>query len=201
MLIYWVTERERVRKLEELSAPRPWSDDPIFQRASFCNVERERDAVTVWIRENWREPNRDNPDVWFLMLVARLINAPEVLSAITLPLPWDRDRFVAEMAARKAQGLPLERAAYVIHASPDGRPKYLFLADDILSPLWAARAAVRPRPSDTCKSFFDRLMMFNGIGSFYAGQIIADTKFTLATFRRDGLVGLRRRRTWFRPLA
>ena len=178
LLIYWVTERERVRKLKESSAPRPWSDDPIFQRASFCNVERERDAVTVWIRENWREPNRDNVDVWFLMLVARLINAPEVLSAITLPLPWDRDRFVTEMAARKAQGLPLERAAYVIHASPDGRPKYLFLADDILSPRWAARAAVRPRPSDTCKSFFDRLMTSNGIGSFYAGQIIADTKFT-----------------------
>ena len=42
-------------------------------------------------------------DVWFLMLVARLINALEVLSAITLPLPWDRDRFVTEMAARSTR--------------------------------------------------------------------------------------------------
>ena len=175
--LYWITERERVRQRKEAGAPLPWSDDPIFQRASFCNVERERDRVTVWIREHWREPHRDDPDVWFLMVVARLINAPEVLGAITLPLPWDRDRFVAEMAARRAQQLPLERAAYTINAPADGRPKYLYLADDIFSPLWAAREAVRPKPGDTCQLFFDRLTAFSGIGSFYAGQFVADTKF------------------------
>jgi DNA polymerase I-like protein with 3'-5' exonuclease and polymerase domains len=178
LLIYFVTERERVRKLKEAGAPRPWSEDPIFQRASFCNVEREHDRTTVWIRENWREPYRDDPDVWFLMLVARLINAPKVLGAISLPLPWDRSRFVAEMAARKAQGLPLERAAYTIPTGGSRYPnKFDFLAQCIFDPLWDARAHVRPRQGDTCQAFFDRLRDFDFLGDFLAGQVVADTKF------------------------
>ncbi len=178
LTIYWIAEREQVRKRKESGASEPWSDDPIFRRASFCNVERERDRTTVWICEHWRDPNRDNPDVWFLMLVARLINAPEVLGAITLPLPWDRDRFIAEMAARKAQGLPLERAAYIIPVGRGYANKFEFLARRVFDPLWNAREHVRPRPGDTCQAFFERLLTFDFLGTFLAGQIVADTKFT-----------------------
>ena len=55
LLVYWITEREAVRKRRADGDPPPWSDDRIFQR-KFCNVERERDAVSVWIREHWRDP-------------------------------------------------------------------------------------------------------------------------------------------------
>jgi DNA polymerase bacteriophage-type len=174
----FAVERELVRLKKEAGEPRPWSDDPVFQKASLCNIRREDDRTTIWVREHLREPNRDHLDVWFLMLVRVLINAPEVLGAITLPLPWDRDRFVAEMAERKARGLRLERAAYTINAPADGRPKYLYIADDILGPLWAARETVRPRSGNSCQSLFERLIAFPGIGPFYAGQVVADTKFT-----------------------
>lgn len=178
LTIDWIAERLQVSKRKESGAPAPWSDDPIFRRASFCNVERERDRTTVWIREHWRDPNCDNPDVWFLMLVARLINAPEVLAAITLPLPWDRDRLIAEMAPRKAQGMSLERAAYTIPAGRGYANKFEFLAHEIFDPLWAAREHVRPHTGDTCQDFSERLLRFKYLDTFLAGQVVADTKFT-----------------------
>jgi hypothetical protein len=189
MMLYWIQERECVHKLKELGTPLdeavklgaryPWSKDPIFQHNRFCNIERERDATTVWVREHWRDPHRDNPHVWFLMVVARMINWSPTLGAITLPLPWDRDRFVAEMAERKAQKLKLfNTPAYRPYIPSDGRTLHLGLADDILSPLWAARERVRPRASDTCRSFFERLRTFKYISDFRAGQFVADTKFT-----------------------
>jgi hypothetical protein len=177
--LYFAAEREQIRIKKERGDPAPWTDDPVMRAGSFCNVERERDRVTVWIREHWRDPYRDNPDVWFLMTFARLINAPEVLGAIALPLPWDCGRTVAEMAARKAQGLSLERAAYMIPAGPRGKPKYRHLAETLFDPLWAAREHVRPRSgNDLCQAFYERLLAFDGLGTFLAAQIVADVKYT-----------------------
>jgi 5-hmdU DNA kinase-like protein len=98
LLLSWIREREAVRLKREAGASLPWSDDPVFQRERFCNVERESDAVTCWIRENWREPFRADPDAWFLLAIARLGgNDPRTLAQITPPLPWDKERYLAEM--------------------------------------------------------------------------------------------------------
>jgi hypothetical protein len=51
--IYWIKERETVRNLKEMGLPKPWSIDPVFQVTYFCNVNREHDKVTRWIRENY----------------------------------------------------------------------------------------------------------------------------------------------------
>jgi hypothetical protein len=101
--LYWPRERESIRKRREADEPPPWSDDQIFQRP-FCNVERENDRVSVWIREHWREPYRNDPNVWFLMAVARLGgNDPRILAEIAPPLPWDRERYLAEFKAKTSR--------------------------------------------------------------------------------------------------
>ena len=58
--------------------PRPWSDDPIFQTKRFTNVFREDDKVTVWFRENVRDPMRSRPEVMLATVVFRLTTRPEV---------------------------------------------------------------------------------------------------------------------------
>jgi hypothetical protein len=58
------------------------TDDPILQRFRFCNVYRELDAVTVWIRENIREPFADHEHLWFMLAVARHINWPDTLAEL-----------------------------------------------------------------------------------------------------------------------
>jgi DNA polymerase I-like protein with 3'-5' exonuclease and polymerase domains len=175
-LVYWITEREAVRRRREAGAPAPWSEDEVFQRERFCNVERERDAVTRWIREHWRDPHRDDPDLWFLMVVARLGgNDPRILSQITTPLPWDRDRYLAEMAAK---GLKVGVRGYRTWIGPTGVPTHEHLARDLFDLLWAARDQLRPRPGDSCQAFFERLRAFDGLGTFLAAQVVADAKFT-----------------------
>ena len=60
-----------VQRKKDAGAPRPWTNDPILDEGKFCHIERERDRTTVCIRENWREPHADNPDLWFAMSLAR----------------------------------------------------------------------------------------------------------------------------------
>ena len=45
----------------------PWTEDPILRDFRFCNIYREDDKVTVWIRENWRNPHTDDQELWFAM--------------------------------------------------------------------------------------------------------------------------------------
>lgn len=57
----------------------PLTADPILAQYRFCNVFRELDRVTVWIRRNIREPFSDHPDLWMMLAIARTINWPETL--------------------------------------------------------------------------------------------------------------------------
>jgi 5-hmdU DNA kinase, helical domain len=63
-LVCWIEKREAIRVKKEAGAARPWSDDPILNEWSFCNVRREDDRTTKWVAANWREPHADDPDVW-----------------------------------------------------------------------------------------------------------------------------------------
>ena len=60
---YFRTARERynIYLSRVANDPPPWTEDPIFQKYKFCNVFREHDRVTIWLRENWREPYADHP--------------------------------------------------------------------------------------------------------------------------------------------
>src|SRR6516162_4469256 len=101
-LLYWIEEREAIRLRRAVGQSRPWTNDPILDAWSFCNVRREHDYVTTWIREHWREPHADDPDLFFAMAVARLVNWPDSLAAIGYPVPWDREHFIAVLQARRA---------------------------------------------------------------------------------------------------
>lgn len=57
----------------------PLTDDPVLQQYRFCNVFRELDRVTVWIRRNIQEPFADHPDLWLMLAIARYINWPPTL--------------------------------------------------------------------------------------------------------------------------
>lgn len=52
----------------------PWTSDPILQAWRFTNVFRELDAVTVWFRENVRDPLRDKPEVLLATVLFRWFN-------------------------------------------------------------------------------------------------------------------------------
>jgi len=175
-LLYWIKERDAIRLRRAAGQPRPWSDNPIFREWSFCNVRRECDRITTWIREKWREPHAGDPDLWFAMAVARLVNWTDSLAAIGYPVPWDRGHFIAVLQARAARGEKVWGDAYNISNGGQSVPKVEHVAG-VLDKLWARRKPLRPRPDDSLQSFYGRLKDMDGFASFMAAQVVADTKF------------------------
>src|SRR5215467_3109114 len=87
-LMAFAKERYAIAQRRAAGQKPPWTEDPILRDYRFCNVYREDDKVTAWIRENWRIPHKDDPDLWFAMLVARLLNLPESLAVMGYPVPF-----------------------------------------------------------------------------------------------------------------
>lgn len=156
--------------------PALWTDDPILKQYRFCNVYRELDTVTAWLRENWREPNADNPDLWHAFVVARHMNNIPMLEALGgATLPWDKDRFIAIAESRRLTGEKTFGAAYMIGTRHKGS-KAIYLAEFVFQPLWQARERVRPLPGDTLTSWHMQLGLWYGLASFMSAQVIADIK-------------------------
>lgn len=174
----FIKERHSIYLRRQKGAAKPWTQDPILRQYRFCNMYRELDTVTMWIRENWREPFAGDEDLWFAMAVARLLNLPSSMAAVGYPVPWSAGQFKKILALRKARGEKIFNGAYLVRADAvDTRSKADYLADKVLTPLWKRRDYVRPREGDTLATFHARLMEFRDMGSFMAAQVVADTKY------------------------
>jgi hypothetical protein len=183
-LFNFIYERHSIHTKRALGLPKPWTDDPILQSYRFCNAYRELDRETIWIKENWRDPHKYEPEVWFAMAVARFVNWSPTLAEIGYPVPWDervssytmKEHFVNTLKMREQAGEKVWTGAYLIHAGKGGS-KVAHVADNILTPLWERRDFVL-EATFSCEALSQRLQEFNGIGSFMAGQIVCDTKYT-----------------------
>jgi len=111
----FIVERERIRK--ERGDPWPWSRDPVLRNFPFCCIRREHDATTIWLYKNWCLQHWDDDDYWFAVAVARLGSKHvATLAELGYPVPWDPERFISVIRSRKARGLPVESAAYMLRA-------------------------------------------------------------------------------------
>lgn len=171
----FIKERKYIHLRRKVGLDKPWTSDKILQSYRFCNAQRENDTVTKWIAENWRDPNKGDPDVWFAMVVARLVNWPKTLDKIGYPCPWARGKF---MDAFRGEGKKFSSAYRIstngVMTGCGGKQGYL--ADKVLSNLWLNIPSKEAFKS--LAHFHSWLMMFNGLGSFLAGQVVCDTKYT-----------------------
>lgn len=163
--------RARFVRCEE----RPWTHDPILRDNRFCNVYRELDKQTIWFAENWRKTYEYDKDLWFASLVFRLVNLKETATLIT-PLPWDPENFTAALLRREDHGKVVYNNAYMISTHGVAKKKCYYLADS-LSKIWEQRDTLRYRKDEFLYEFFERLHDQFDIGSFMAGQVIADCKY------------------------
>jgi hypothetical protein len=146
-LFYWVRERESIRRRKELGlAPESWTTDPILSTWRFCNVRREDDRGTVWIRENIRERFAGHPHLWFMLCIARQVNWPDTLAALIDANAWpNRDTFEPRMVTailnqRKAKDEKVYTGAYMISApSTKGADKQAYIAETVCGALWSRR--------------------------------------------------------------
>lgn len=67
-------ERHAIYLRRRAGMPRPWTDDPVMQNYRITNLFRELDKTTTWLRENVRDPLRNEPLVLPAVALARWFN-------------------------------------------------------------------------------------------------------------------------------
>jgi hypothetical protein len=177
----WIIDREDARIGKELGLKKPWTLSPIIQQYKFTNVRREDDRVTKWIKDNWRDPYEGHPNMWFAMCVARLFNWPDTLNEITFPYTLDGFKEWSEKArvnlkAIRDNGGKVFTGAYLVSTNGVSMDKIDYIFDVVLKPLWEQGSA--PVKGETLATYHKFLTQFNGLGSFMAGQVVADLKYT-----------------------
>ena len=181
-LFAFMKERQSIYDKKTAGKPKPWTKDPILQRYKFCNIYREQDTVTKWFAANWRTPYQHDDYLWFAFIVGRFINEPTALMDISYPVPWDQAYYCRVMNKRKWKGAALFRGAY---NSPNcigevNVSKHISFATKLFTPLWDRRGEITNHleKCDTLASAFQVINAQWALGSFMAGQVIADLKFT-----------------------
>lgn len=176
-LFAFIRERYAIYERRARGEKKPWTRDPILQKYRFTNVYRELDTTTAWISTNWRTPHQDDPDLWFAMVVARLVNWPETLGRLGYPVPWTPKHFIRTIEGVRAGGSKAFGSAYIVSTNGIASDKVGYLSDNVLAPLWADRKLLRPEPGAPLQAFFTKLLPYNGMGEFMVGQVVADIKY------------------------
>lgn len=179
---YFIKEREAIRLKREAGEPYPWTTDEILQDFRFCNVRREDDKVTRWIRTNWREPYADHRNLAFAMAIARQFNYIPTLEAIGFPMTWDPTWVKAMLRDRKRKGERIYGAAYMLTGSlATGGDKIGATVDRILTPLYKngwINTVENVDQHSGLEQVYESFMGRPGFGKFLSYQCAVDIRHT-----------------------
>lgn len=178
---YWIRERENIFLRRGRGEPPPWTTDPILANYRFCNVRREDDTVTVWIRKNIRERYAGHPNLFLMLCIGRLINWPPTLEYLIRSDCWpveryDPDAFEEALRRRAESTRKVWTGAYLLGRSPGGRPRHF--SQDVIRSAWEALPRIRWILPFGLQSTHEALRQCGGWGNFLAYQVVVDARFT-----------------------
>lgn len=178
---HWIREREKCREGYDKKLPKPWSTDPILQAYRFCNVRREDDKVTKWIKNNWRDPYDGHSNMVLAMVMARTINWPDTLAEVKFPdfstsyfREW-LEEVRSIMKGRRTKGEKVWTGAYLVSTNGHQMDKIDYILDKVWTPIYEWFTW---HEDSTLEEFHKELMKFDGMGSFMSAQVVADLKYT-----------------------
>ncbi len=180
-LLAFIEERRRIRIKRESCEPWPWTKDIILQQYRFCEVYRELDRVTTWIRKNWREPYAQHNNLWFAMCIARQINWPDSLEAIGFPERWEPKRVRKILEKRKLDGKKVYTSAYLLGGGNTQGVSKIEYTVKILDNVWKSFHKVTPTFTDfqwPLQGVFEWLLQFHGFGKFLSYEVVTDLRHT-----------------------
>ena len=188
-LLYFIWEREVIRIVKERGSEKPYTQDPVLERYKFTNIRRRDDRVSKWVIENVIRPHEHNPNLWFMLLITRLINWPPALQHLIddellfrKPKEFDAQEFSNSLESFKAKRGKVYTGAYMVYPTKmdPGSVKSLAIAKHIIAPaaklggkLQEVIASEEPRLAE----FVSTLSTGFGISAFIAGQVAADLTY------------------------
>lgn len=170
----YLNERHIIYLRRQNGVAYPWTSDAILNEYSFCNVYRELDRVTEWIRVNWREPYADHPNLPFAMAMARQINWPDTLQELGFPEHWNPERLKAIMQGRMNRKEKVYTGAYMLTGTLGGT-KIEQTIDKILTPLYNNHP---PMIEDSLEETWQGYLKHAGFSGFMAYEVVTDLRHT-----------------------
>lgn len=196
--LYWVRERHAIHLRRAAGAAKPWTDDEVLRRYFFTNPYRENDKVTVWFRENVRDPLRSDPRVVFATVCFRWFNyipTGELLLRHGLLTRWSGRRARRLLGAVRDAGGKVFTGAYLVN-SPAGVGKLEGVAARV-GRVWARRRWLASRARGWrdagLRAAHRDLTSFSGLAGFTAYEVVTDLYHT------DVLAGAADADTWCNP--
>lgn len=174
-MFFFSAERHRMQVRRSRGESWPWTDDPILTEYHFCNIFRELDKTTIWIKRRFLGEHQDHPNLWFAACLARRINYPPTLMELGFPLTWDPDRTVQVMRDRMARGEKTfnPNAYRMVGGSSVGGDMTGHIVNRLLQPLWDARE-IRPLSFDSLRETVEYQNTFMGWGNMVSYQVALD---------------------------
>lgn len=196
----YARERYNIMLRRDAGEPKPWTMDPILLNYRFCNVFREDDTTTKWIREHLTEPSyRDS--LLGSLVIARWFNRVETLEKM-LPAddcktPYFIDNLLYNwggsaqpfwadrMRERLKDVKPLVTGAYMIK-TPAGMNKLdglLNCLEKILPDCYHLQSHIEPET--TLEGVCEVLQEYPYLGPFMAYEIVTDLRHSLLSEAPD----------------
>lgn len=195
-LFGYMEARQAILLRRKAGNPGPWTDDPILGNWRFCNVYREDDTVTIWVRKNIREKHFDSPYLYLALAVARYINWPDTLEELMLTpgaFPTHPDfhptKMTAALEARASRGDKVYTGAYMIRAESNPKAewyswsKHRYIAEIVIGRIWedhedwnAFLGVPGRKLEEVWNKFQDK--RYIGWGPFMAYEVVTDMRHT-----------------------
>jgi len=171
--------------------------DAVLAEGRFCNVFRELDTVTIWVRENIREPFADHPNLWIMLAIARYINWPPTLEMLIntpgawpLASDWDPADMGDALDTYQAKGVKVYTGAYMIRAESNRKAEWYnwtknqYIAQIVIGRLWKERGhfgelfACKELKLKEVWESLAKEKDFIGWGPFMAYEVVTDLRHT-----------------------
>lgn len=163
---YWIRERENIRLNKEAGFKRPWTQDSVLHTYHFCNVRREDDRGTKEIREVVRKYCMGVDSLPYVYTLARLLNNAASLDVLLM----EGTKGWGTLKDMMANGLPVFHTAYVV-STCGAKMNKLDYVRRVVEEVYNIGV-----PRTSCRSAYGTLVEISGLGSFLAGQVVADLK-------------------------
>lgn len=178
---YWITERHAIYRRRFLEhRPKPWTTDEVLLDYKFTNVYRELDTGTIWLRQNFLEPHRnDSLDLLaFNCCWYRMFNWTGTGALLGWQTDWHGPTVKEILFAAQAKKTQIFTGAHIVR-SAFGVPKVDSIVD-VCTALWALRKLVVELAVETqsLERVFKLLISVPYVGGFMAYEMVTDIRHT-----------------------
>lgn len=186
---YWISERHAIYLRRQAGQSKPWTNDPILRDWKFTNPFRENDEGTVWLREHFLKPHRDDNLglVAFNICWYRAFNYIGTGEGLGWQTEWDAPKMKAILHAAADRGNQIFTGAHIIRGAFD-TPKIDSIVD-VCSDLYRLCTDPGEEPDsswfvDLCRAqrslqeAFEQLKTVKYIGPFQAYEMVTDMRHT-----------------------